>query len=133
MQSFFKHTLSNGLRVIAVSQPRWRVALGDSFNLIVQLVSGLWGIKDTQCGFKGFTEKAADDIFPKTTIYGWAFDVELLVLAKILGYKFKEIPVRWVNDPESKVKFGGMIKMLLDVFKIRFNLTTGKYSNFKNI
>src|SRR3989344_20270 len=63
--------------VIAVSQPRWGVMLGDSFNLIVQLVSGLWGIKDTQCGFKGFTEKAADDIFPRTTIYGWAFDVEL--------------------------------------------------------
>lgn len=115
--------------VIAVPQS-WlrRYILGNSFNLFVQIISGLWGIWDTQCGFKGFTEKAAKDIFPKLTIEGWAFDVEVLVLAKKLGHKFKEIPVTWINDPESKVKFKGMIKMLFEVFRIRWNLITRKYN-----
>lgn len=113
--------------VIARPQPWLRQRLGDIFNLIVQIFSGLRGIFDTQCGFKGFTEKAAKDIFPKLTIYGWAFDVEVLILAKKLGYKFKEIPVVWMNDPDSKVNLKGMIKMLFEVLKIRLNLICRRY------
>jgi dolichyl-phosphate beta-glucosyltransferase len=114
--------------VLAVSQPWQRRALGRIFNLIVQTISGLRGIPDTQCGFKGFTERAAKDIFSRLTIFGWAFDVEVLVLAKRMGYKCKEVPVRWVNDPESKVKLGGMIKMLFEVLKIRWNIISGRYA-----
>ncbi len=113
--------------VIAVPQSFIRRRLGDIFNLIVQVVSGLWGIWDTQCGFKGFTQKAVDDILPKCKINRWAFDVEILVIAKTLGYKVKEIPVKWINDPESKVKLKGMIKMLFEVFQIRWNVITKKY------
>lgn len=113
--------------VIAVPQVWWRRRLGDVFNLIVQLCSGLWGMWDTQCGFKGFTRKAAEQIFAKSTINRWAFDVEVLVLAKKMGYKIKEIPVRWVNDPFSRVTFSGMVKMLLEVLQITINMWKGKY------
>lgn len=115
--------------VIAVSQPWWRRRLGDAFNLIVQGISGLWGVWDTQCGFKGFTRKAAEAIFAKSIINGWAFDVELLLLAKKMGYPIKEIPVTWVNDPESKVNFKSMIRMLFEVFAIRKNMMQKKYGS----
>lgn len=108
--------------VVAVSQSWLRKLLGNIFNLIVQMVCGLWGIWDTQCGFKGFNKRVVKDIFPKLTITGWAFDVEVLVLSKKAGYKVKEIPVRWINSFESKVNLKEMIKMLFDVFKIRLNL-----------
>ena len=108
--------------VIAVPQPLWRRKLGDVFNLIVQVLSGLWGIWDTQCGFKGFSKKAVEDIFPKARIDQWAFDVELLVIAKKQGYNIIEIPVTWINDAESKVSFKGMVKMLLEVIGIRLNM-----------
>ena len=113
--------------VIAVPQPWWRIMLGNIFNLIVQVVSGLWGIWDTQCGFKGFTAQAAEDIFSKCKINRFAFDVEVLVLAKKMGYKIKEIPVTWINSPESKVRFKSMIKMLLEVFQIRWNIIRRRY------
>lgn len=112
---------------LPVPQSWVRRRLGDIFNLIVQTISGLWGMWDTQCGFKGFTRKAAEELFSRATIARWAFDVEILVLAKKRTYKIQEIPVRWVNDPNSRVKFFGMVKMLLEVLKIRINLWKGLY------
>ncbi len=113
--------------VIAVPQPLWRRKLGDVFNLVVQVLSGLWGIWDTQCGFKGFSAKAVEDIFSKARIDRWAFDVELLVIARKQGYNITEIPVLWVNDAESKVSFKGMVRMLLEVVDIRLNTFKGIY------
>ncbi len=113
--------------VIAVPQSWWRITLGNIFNLIVQIISGLFGIWDTQCGFKGFTKKAVQDIFPRCKINRFAFDVEVLVLAKKLGYKIKEIPVVWINDQASTVGFKSMVKMLIEVFQIRWNLIRHKY------
>ena len=117
---------TKGARV-AVSQPWWRRTLGNIFNVIVQTLSGLRGMWDTQCGFKGFDEKAAQEIFARCTIDQWAFDVEVLVIAKKLGYKIMEIPVLWVNDKESKVRLKGMIQMLLEVLQISLNNIRGKY------
>lgn len=114
---------------IVVRQPWWRQRLGDVFNLIVQVLSGLWGIWDTQCGFKGFSAHAAQRIFSRGVIDRWAFDVEALVVAKKLGYDIKEIPVRWVNDKESKVTFSGMVKMLLEVLQITVNNIVRKYDD----
>ncbi|XOB40433.1 MAG: dolichyl-phosphate beta-glucosyltransferase [Candidatus Nealsonbacteria bacterium] len=113
--------------VLSVPQTWLRRRIGDIFNLLVQITCGLWGIWDTQCGFKGFTEKAAEDIFPKCRIDRFAFDPEILVIAKKMGYKIKEIPVTWINDPESKVKLKSMIKMAVDLLKIRKNLIIKKY------
>ena len=112
---------------VAVPQPWWRVFLGNIFNLVVQTISGLWGIWDTQCGFKGFTGRAAEDIFSRCRMDRFAFDVEVLSIARILRYKMKEIPVTWINDVESKVNFKSMIKMLLEVLEIRLNVIKGKY------
>jgi dolichyl-phosphate beta-glucosyltransferase len=113
---------------IAVAQPWWRIMLGNVFNLIVQIISGLWGIWDTQCGFKAFTAKAVEDIFQKCKIDRFAFDVEILVLAKKMGYEIKEVPVRWINDTTSTVGFKSMVKMLIDVIHIRKNLLLKKYA-----
>lgn len=104
-----------------------KVILGKGFKLFRKIVLGLWEVSDTQCGFKCFTKKAAEAIFPKCKIDRFAFDPEILVIAKKLGYKIKEIPVYWRNDPESKVKFKGMVKMSIDLFKIKWNLIAQKY------
>jgi len=114
--------------VLDPPQSWWRMRIGDIFNLFVQAIVGLWGIWDTQCGFKGFTKKSVEDVFPRCKINRFAFDPEILVIAKKLGYKIKEIPVIWKNDPESKVKFKNMVKMGIDLLKVRWNLVTKKYT-----
>lgn len=113
--------------VLDPPQPWWRIFLGNVYNLIVQVISGLWGIWDSQCGFKGFTAKAVNDIFTKCQVDRFSFDVEALVVARKMGYKIKEVPITWKNDLSSTVGFKSMLNMLKDVFKIRWNLITGKY------
>ena len=114
--------------VLNPPQPWLRnVILGEGFKLIRKIIIGLWEIEDSQCGFKGFTDRAANEIFPRCKINRFAFDPEILVIAKKLGYKIKEIPVYWRNDLQSKVEFKSMIKMLIDLFKIRLNLIKGIY------
>jgi glycosyltransferase involved in cell wall biosynthesis len=61
-------------------------------------------ITDAQCGFKALSRKAADDLVPRIENRMWFFDTELLILAQRHGYKICEIPVRWVEDPDTKVK-----------------------------
>lgn len=104
-----------------------KLILGEGFKLYRKIIIGLWGIEDTQCGFKCFTKKATEKIFQKCRINRFAFDPEFLVIAKKLGYKIKEIPIYWKNDPESKVKFKSIIKMALDLIKIRLNLIKRVY------
>ena len=114
--------------VIANPQPWYRIIMGEIFNLMVQFIVGLWGIWDTQCGFKILSAKATQDILPKCKIDRWAFDPEILLIGKKMGYKIKEVPIVWVNNPDSKVKMRSTIKMALDLVKIRWNLITGKYN-----
>lgn len=109
-------------------QPLHRRLLGQMFGLLTSILCGTWGIRDTQCGFKGLTKKAAESIFLKCKINRFAFDPEILIIGKKLGYKIKEIPVHWKNDLESKVKFKSMVKMGIDSLKIRWNLITKKYA-----
>ncbi len=113
--------------VLANPQPWYRRILGETFGLVTQIIVGLWGIQDTQCGFKALSAKAANDILPRCKIDRFAFDPEILKIGKKLRYKIKEVPITWVNDPESKVKFKSMIKMGFDLLKIRWNLITNKY------
>ncbi len=112
---------------IAVPQPFFRVFLGNGFNLLVQVILGLYGIWDTQCGFKGFSAKAAEEIFSISVIKHFGFDPEILVIAKKRGYKIKEVPIRWINDAESKVKMSHTIKMFMEVLATRKNMWMGKY------
>jgi len=101
--------------------------VGEGFKILRKLILGLWEIEDTQCGFKCFSKRAAENIFPRCKIDKFAFDPEILILAQKMGYKIKEIPVYWKNDPESKVKFKSVIKMAIDLLKIRWNIITKKY------
>ena len=113
--------------VLDPPQPFHRQLLGRMFGLLTDILVGTWGIKDTQCGFKCFSQRAVKDIFPKCRIDRFAFDPEMLIIARKLGYKIKEVPVTWRNDLDSKVKFGSMIKMGVDLLKVRWNLITYKY------
>jgi len=113
--------------ILDLPQSPLRRFLGEVFGFLTNLIVGTWGIADSQCGFKCFTKKAAENIFPKCKINRFAFDPEFFVIAKKLGYKIKEIPVYWENDPESKVKFKWMVNMGIDLLKIRWNIITKKY------
>lgn len=107
-------------------QPFYRRFLGDIGNLIIQVLL-LPGIKDTQAGFKCFSEKATEDVFSKARINRWGFDVEILAIAKKLGYKIKEIPIVWVNNPFSHVKPQAYFQVLFEVFKVRWWLWRNIY------
>lgn len=115
--------------VLDPPQPWLRnIILGEGFKLFRKIFIGLWGIQDTQCGFKGFTKAATEKVFPKCKIDRFAFDPEILVLARKMGYKIKEVPVYWKNDPDSKVKFKSMVNMAIDIIKIRINSLKGLYA-----
>jgi dolichyl-phosphate beta-glucosyltransferase len=108
------------------AEPFYRQLIGKGLNLIVQVLL-LWGIWDTQCGFKAYTAEAAEKIFSVSKITGWGFDVETLALAKKFGYTVKEVPIHWVNDIRSHVKFSAGLQFLRDIAKIRWWLWTDKY------
>jgi dolichyl-phosphate beta-glucosyltransferase len=102
---------------LLVRQPAWREALGRSFNKIVQL--SVPGIDDTQCGFKIFTAAAAEDVFSRCRLDRFAFDVEALFIARRLGYRIVEAPIRWSHKEGSKVNMlRDGIKMLADLARI---------------
>lgn len=105
--------------MIEQHQPWWREKAGQLFGLFTRLVL-LPGIYDSQCGFKFFTRTAAREIFARQKLSGWAFDAELLYLARCLGYTVAQVPVRWRNDPETKVKMlSDGPRMFIDVLRIR--------------
>lgn len=103
-----------------IKKQSWvRRNLGRGFNRFVQIF-GVAGIKDTQCGFKAFRHHAVEPVFSRQTLNGFAFDVELLVLAQLMGFKIGTIPVRWVNSPNSKVRIWiDPIKMFIDLVRIK--------------
>lgn len=104
---------------IEVRQPWYRETMGKIFNLIVQAAT-LPGIRDTQCGFKGFRAEAAEAVFSKTRIDGFSFDVEALFVAHRLGYSIAEFPVRWINDERSTLNpVTDSIRMFGELMKIR--------------
>lgn len=113
------------------AQPWYRTFVGDGFNLLVKIILGLWGIPDTQCGFKALSDKATKEIMPRCEINRFAFDPEILVIAKKLGYKIVQVPVIWVNDLMSTVKPNAVINMFKDVLKIRMLSLMGEYNKDK--
>jgi len=93
--------------------------LSGTFILLRKLILNLWEIKDTQTGFKCFKKEAAEKIFPLCKINGFAFDIEILILARRLSFNVKEVPVYCKHRPESKVGWRSMIKMALDLLKMK--------------
>jgi len=112
---------------IEISQPAYRVAMGKIFNGLVRGIA-LGGVRDTQCGFKLFTREAAREVFRRQTLHGFGFDVEILFIARRLGLQIAEVPVRWIDSPDSKVHaIRDSWGMLQDLFRVRWNDLRGKY------
>jgi dolichyl-phosphate beta-glucosyltransferase len=112
---------------IAVRQPFYREAAGRFFNRCVQLLS-VPGIQDTQCGFKLFRAEAARRLFSLQQVPRFGFDVELLYLARKAGLRVVELPVRWVNSPETKVRpLRDGARAFLDLVLIRLYDLQGRY------
>jgi len=113
-----------GSRALALSdiirkQPWWRQGMGKIFNYIVRVLV-IGGFSDTQCGFKLFTGNVARELFRQATIDRFAYDVEILALAARKGYRIAEVPIRWINSPESKVNpVKDSLRMLADILRIR--------------
>jgi len=108
-------------------QPLFRQLAGRIFNLLNRIVLGL-GFKDTQCGLKAFSRRAAMDVFPRQRIERWGFDPEILFIARKLGYKTVEVPVEWAHDDRSKINpVVDGIKMGIEMLRIRWYSISGKY------
>lgn len=104
---------------IQVHQGRIRELMGKMFNLFVRLLV-VPGIHDTQCGFKMFSRQAVDTLFTQAELDGWAFDVELIALAMTHGFRVAEVPVRWVNSPDTKVRaISASFQMFSDLLRLR--------------
>jgi len=107
---------------IEVHQSRIRETMGQTFNRLVRLLV-LPGIRDTQCGFKMFSRRAVDALFRRCRLDGWAFDVELLALAVREGLRIAEVPVRWVNSPDTRVRaVSASLQMFFDLLRLRRRL-----------
>ena len=112
---------------VIITQPFYRQILGKIFPILVRILL-IREIKDTQCGFKLFKTEVAKKIVKLQTIERFSFDVELLIIAKMLGYKIKEVPVNWINSKESKLSLrSDVIIMFFDLIKIKINKIRGKY------
>jgi dolichyl-phosphate beta-glucosyltransferase len=110
-----------------VGEPVYRHLMGRVFNRVVQSLA-VPGIEDSQCGFKAFRADAAHAIFTRQRINGFGFDVEVLYLARRLGYGVKVVPLRWEHKENSRVApVRDTLLMLSDVLRVRLNAWRGAY------
>lgn len=110
-----------------VNEPEYRHMIGRISNFIIKVMA-LRGYEDTQCGFKLFTQEAAEDLFTVQRTNGIGFDVELIYIADKRGYKVYEMPVTWYFDPESKMRLiDDSLKMIGELWEIRRNWRKGLY------
>jgi dolichyl-phosphate beta-glucosyltransferase len=108
-----------------VGEPWRRHITGRAFNWAIQAIA-IRGIPDTQCGFKMFTADAADRVFSRVTLDGWAFDVEALVIARAFGLRIAIVPIEWHHRPESQLSVTrDAWRMLRDVWSVRVRSRDG--------
>lgn len=115
---------------IQVHQAKYKEIMGDMGNLAIRVLLGLWHFADTQCGFKVLTAEAAEAVAKRMVVDRFGFDFELVKLSLALGYKVKNVPVRWMNEAGSTVTLlgkNGYIQVLLDLAKTRMRLWMGVY------
>ncbi len=134
---FFPNTLGGdydiaiGSREVSEAQrynePAYRHLMGRVFNTIVRTLA-VPGIQDTQCGFKSFHREIARKIFRVQRIDGFAFDVEVLAIAKQWGYQIVEVGIPWYYGEGSSVKpVQDTLRMFREVLRIRSNVKQGIY------
>ena len=113
--------------LISVHQSLFRENAGRLFNLLVRLLTGL-AFQDTQCGFKLLEARAAREVFRRQRLERFGFDVEVLFIARLLGYDSIEVPVRWSHSPGTKVRmFRDSLAMFGDLLRVRWNQWRGRY------
>jgi dolichyl-phosphate beta-glucosyltransferase len=106
--------------LIERSQPWYRRIGGKGFGVFMRAVTGLRGISDTQCGFKFFQHDVAKRLFELQKIDGYMYDVEILLLAQYLGYRVREVPVRWRDDGDTRLQLvRGNLRNLRDILRLR--------------
>jgi len=116
---------------VQVHQPKYREIMGNMGNWLIRIVLALWSYPDTQCGFKMLSAKASEEVANRMVVNRFGFDFELIILAKKLGFKIKQMPVRWLNEEGSTVGLtgpNGFIQVLIDLFKTRLRLWGGRYN-----
>ena len=114
---------------IQVRQSWLRQHLGMGFNGLVRLLLGL-SVRDSQCGFKLFRRERCRGLFERGRVDGFAFDVELLAIARTHGLRYREVPVQWRNDPDSRVRLvAHALQMFRDLCRIRWRLARGRYGS----
>ncbi len=111
---------------VEVHQPKYKEVAGRLGNLFIQDLA-VPGIRDTQAGFKVFSRRAAETVFPRLTIERWGYDIEALAIARLHGFRIKEVPIIWVNAPGSKVGFRSYLEVLAEVWRVHRNLKSGAY------
>ena len=111
---------------VRIKQNSVKVFLGKAGKLLIRLLLAP-NIHDTQCGFK-FFDKKMKHLFERLTIEDWGFDFELLWLARKYRFGIKEVPITWLNNFDSKVKWYSYPRTLAQVFKVRINNLIGKYN-----
>ena len=110
-------------------EPYYRHFIGRIYNGLIRWLA-LPGLQDTQCGFKCFKAGVAEDLFQRQTLMGWSFDVEILFIARQLGYRIIELPINWYYNPHSKIKVvKDSFKMGVDLITIRLNAIRGVYTH----
>lgn len=108
-------------------EPPYRHLIGRVFNSMVRWLA-LPGLQDTQCGFKCFRGDIAQAVFQQQTMGGMSFDVEVLYIARRMGYHIQEVPIDWYFDPDSRVRLvNDSLRMFLDLVTIRRNGIQGRY------
>ena len=108
-----------GGATIERAQPLYRRIGSLGFLWFMQTVVGLPGINDTQCGFKFFQRDAAKEIFRRQKVDAYMFDVEILAIARRLGYRIEQVPIRWRDDADSRLDLvSGNLRNVRDIFRI---------------
>ncbi|MBN2149797.1 MAG: glycosyltransferase family 2 protein [Anaerolineales bacterium] len=112
---------------VRYNEPFYRHFVGRAYNWMIRLIA-LPGLQDTQCGFKCFRGALVKEIFSLQTLTGWAFDVEILFIARRRGYTIAEVPIPWYYNSHSKISvLHDSIRMGLDLLTIRRNGWRGLY------
>ena len=112
---------------VRVDEPEYRHIMGRVATFIIK-VAAIRDYEDTQCGFKMFSGKVAEDLFAVQRMNGIGFDVELLFIAKRRGYRVKEMPITWYYDPYSTMRlWDDSMKLLREIWEIRRNWHQGIY------
>lgn len=112
---------------IRTPQPFMRRFMGDRFRCLARSMLNL-KVSDITCGFKAFRADAAREVFERSTISGWAFDAELLVIANELGLKTREVPIVWEDCRDSRVRpISSAIEALRQLYAIRRRMLSGHY------